>query len=188
VLLMTFVAVSGIGAVFQNVIRDKLGGGVEFLVSLPVDRRVLASSRTAACCLLAVPPGACLTAVGALALRSYGAPLPGPAVTAGAFGLAVTGVAAGAVLGMGVSLRLKAAHFANVVIVGFLAGLAVIWLVTHVIHPSPESLRRLAAPEWFAPALISTLAGLLGATSWLGYYLAWTGLERFRPDRDQVSW
>ena len=57
VLLMTFVAVSGTGAVFQNVIRDKLEGGLDFLVSLPVDRRVLAISRAVACAVLAVPAG-----------------------------------------------------------------------------------------------------------------------------------
>jgi ABC-type Na+ efflux pump permease subunit len=187
-LLMTFVAISGIGAAFQNVIRDKLDGGLEFLLSLPVDRRVLALSRTAACAALGLPAGAALTATGRLALRTAGVSPPGVSITAGAFVLSTLAVAAVAVLMMGISLRLKAAHFANMVAVGFLAGLGVVWLVSHVVRPSRGGLLRLAAAPWLPGLLVLTVSVLLGAATWLGYRLARTGLERFRPDRDQVSW
>ncbi|MCG6958171.1 MAG: hypothetical protein LJF04_19450 [Gemmatimonadetes bacterium] len=187
-LLMTFVAVSGIGTVFQNVIRDKLDGGLEFLLSLPVDRRLLAVSRTAACAALALPAGAALTAAGWLALRAAGASPPGVAITSVAFVLSVLGVASVAVLMMGISLRLKAAHFANLVAAGFLAGLGVVWLVSHVVRPSREALLRLAATPWFPGLSVLTAGALLVSAAWLGYGLARTGLERFRPDRDQVYW
>lgn len=188
VLLMTFVAVSGTGAVFQNVIRDKLEGGLDFLVSLPVDRRVLALSRAAACGALAVPAGACLTAAGTMALRAANAHNFGALTVAAAFVLATAGMTAVAMLGMGLSLRLKVSHFANLIVVGFLAGLGTLWLLSHALHLSRETLLALATTPWFLPAFIVAITGLLVFAGWLGYYLAWTGLDRFSPGRDQVDW
>jgi ABC-type Na+ efflux pump permease subunit len=187
-LLVTFVAVSGIGTIFQNVIRDKLAGGLEFLIALPVDRRVLALSRTAACAVVALPAGGALTAAGCLALQAAGMPRPGVVATASLFVVCAAGVAAFAILAMGISLRLKAAHFANLVMAAFLVGLGVVWVTSHVFHPSRATLVGLTMAPWFTGLTVLAAGALLSTAAWVGYGLARTGLERFKPERDQVSW
>jgi hypothetical protein len=41
---------------------------------------------------------------------------------------------------------------------------------------------------WFPRALAVVLGLLVGTAGWLAYWLSRTGLERFRPERDEPTW
>lgn len=169
------------------VTRDKVDGGLEFLVSLPVDRATLAAARLGVGGLLALGAGLCFT--GAFWV-TVGDALPGtsgPRLALEAFG-AITGVAVLATgLGIGMSLRMRASHFANLAFVGFLATLALGEVLERVMPDGKATLLDLLGRPWFPRALAAALVLTAAGAGWLAYWLARTGLERYRPERDKMT-
>jgi hypothetical protein len=172
----------------MSIVKDKLDGGLEFLVALPVDRSVLAAARLGAGCLISMAGGLCLAVAFWLVSRQSLPAMRSHSLAPGAFGIIIVGAALSVGLGMGVSLRMRASRFANLVFAGFLVALVVEKLIRHAMPGGADVLLRLLAEPWFPRALAVALGLLAGAAAWLAYWLSRTGLERFRPERDEPTW
>jgi ABC-type Na+ efflux pump permease subunit len=183
VLGMTFLSTPVMG-----VVKDKLDGGLEFLVALPVDRSVLAAARLAAGSLLAVAGGLCLCAGLWLVARPSLPVTPSRSLALTMCGVVTVGAALSVGLGTGVSLRMRASRFANLLFAGFLVALLAGELARRAIPGGAAVFLPLMGEPWFPPALAIALGLLVGFASWLAYWLCRTGLERFRPERDEATW
>ena len=172
----------------MNVLRDRLDGGLEFLQSLPVSASLLAGARLLAVVVFAVPAGVAAS----IALWTarpddllVGAVLP---ATLGVFLGATTGVSVIGALGVGIALRLEARSFGNVVAAGFVALIAG-HEVTRRYFPTlvSDTLAVLSRPG--VPRILGVAAPLVvAALGWIAFRLARSGVERFTPGRDRVTW
>lgn len=172
----------------MSVVKDKLDGGLEFLVSLPADRRVLAGARLLAAGLISVPGGVCCAVAFWLVSRVVLAAAPGASLPLSLLGVITGGTVLFVGLGIGVSLRMRASHFANLVFAGLLAVLAAGKVLQSLFPGGKTAVLHMLGEPWVPPAFSVGLAlGALGV-GWFSYWLSRTGLERFRPERDQPSW
>jgi len=179
---------AGLWSVPMNVMRDKLEGGLEFLTALPVEPRVLAAARLLAVVIFALPAGAGGAAAVYLTYGAGLATIPALRLALWTFALVSAGAALAVGVGVGIALRIEARSFANLVVLGFLAVVAAGRLLARLApHVEPIAQTALADP-WLPAALCALLACLGAFFGWLAFYLARTGLERFGPRRDRITW
>lgn len=169
------------------ILRDKLDGSLEFLVSLPVDRGTLAAARLVGTIPFAVGGAVCLTA--GLWLVSFEA-LPdalSPYLILET-GVVSTGIMTiGTALATGVGLRLRARHFANLMLVGFVGVVASGAVIGHLVPGGLATMLGVMARPWFPRVAAAVLGlGAVGAV-WLSYALTRSAFERFRPERDKIA-
>lgn len=172
----------------MSVLRDRLDGGLEFLQALPVSAGRLAAARLLAAVAFALPAGV----ASAVAFSLVRAPAPGPpdALRGGllTFGLVTLAVASLAALGTGIALRLETRTFANGVGLAFVAVIAAHHLANRFLPGLEPGLVGLLGRPW-VPRLSMVAAPFLAvALGGLGFHLARSGIERFTPGRDRVTW
>lgn len=183
------VAVVGSAILMQvpgGVVREKLDGGIEFLVSLPVSRGLLAAARLVHVLLASVPCAIGFTALVALSVPGSTHRLPGGIWTLFA-GIFVTTLVAGALM-VGATLRFEVRHATNG-LAGFLVLLIVVDELVPKVLPDPlgTTLRLMARP-WAPYGATGVGALLVVVMLWLAFHLARTGLERYTPGRDRITW
>ncbi len=170
----------------MGVLRDKLDGGLEFLVSLPISPARLAAGRLLAAAMSCVPCSIALAVAVRLWLPAELEAVPGGFV--GALGLVWISTTLACLLMVGVAFRFEARTTLYVPISLGLVGIALDELAPGLVpHP-------LAVADWLMrqrwPSGLLWAAGgvaviLLG---WLAFQLARRGIERFTPGRDRVTW
>lgn len=185
-LLLSIAATAFAMQVPVGIVRDKLDGGLEFLLSLPVPPVHLAVGRFVATALC------CLPASGALALALHvsrpilEAAFPGGAL--GAFLAIWVGMNLLCMLMVGIALRFDArATLYLPVSLGFAAALSD--EIVKRMGWDPAALARLLMAQPWAPAAVRVVASLgVGALVWVALHLGRTGLERYTPGRDRITW
>jgi hypothetical protein len=171
-----------------NALRDKLDGGLEFLRVLPASPRTLATARLLAILLVALP-GA-LLGTGAAALSLLG-DVPGVVAVrplAGLF-LALTATfVVGGFLATALILRFEV-NQASYAPLAFLGVAFVLGRVGEHYLPDPVgTFMGLLPHAWFLPALWAVgLAAALGV-GWFALTLATSGIARFSPGKDRLTW
>ncbi|MCG6988686.1 MAG: hypothetical protein LJF06_10965 [Gemmatimonadetes bacterium] len=186
--ILLVLGMTALSAPVMGVVKDKLDGGLEFLVTLPVDRSLLAAARLGAGCILSVAGGLCLSAGLWLFARQSLRVTPSSSLAVGVFVVVTVGAALSVGLGIGVSLRMQASRFANLLFGGFLVALLAGEVTRRALPGGTTMLLRVLAEPWFPRALAVALGLLVGTATWLAYWLSRTGLERFRPERDEPTW
>ncbi len=185
--LLGFLAVNYALMIPGQAFRDKLDGTTEFMVTLPVPMSVLAGARLLACALASAPAAAVITAALGLGLPSVGLRLEGVGVTL-ELGLAIWLLATTvSYLGLALTTTLRLGAL-NYVLLG---GIGVIWgggtLIERLVPDPVGTFTRLVEQPWFLPAFgtgaVLAIAALLGVS----YTLLRIGLERFRPERDAIT-
>jgi ABC-type Na+ efflux pump permease subunit len=182
------IGLSFLVGIATNVVRDRIDGGLEFVVSLPVRPRLVAGARMAACALVAVPAASLIT----LALVLTIPPATGQAPTGTGAARLLVGVwvagSVGAGLLQGSLVRFTHETLARLPLVA-MALIIVVAAGTDRLFPHlDERLTALAGEPW-VPALMSgvTVVGALGGLA-LAYWLLEGGIRRFRPGRDRITW
>jgi ABC-type Na+ efflux pump permease subunit len=186
--LLSVLGISGLTGLLMSVVRDKLDGGIEFVVALPVPRGTLAAARLAACGIVSIPAGASLVAAFWLAYRDAIPSGGGFRLLVAMFPVAVCVVALPAALGVALTLRIEASRIGNVMFGGMLVFFALAEVLDHAVPDADVALIAFLTRPWAPGALVGALAALVGAGGWLAYRLARTGYERFRPVRDKATW
>jgi len=169
-----------------SILRDKLDGGMEFLVSLPTPASTLAAGRLLAVVVACVPGAAALWA-GLLLVT----PVPVWAVPGGPWnvllGMWLLTTVAMVVL-VGVTLRIRVEHTGAIFITFFVLSTAVDELVPRLLPDPLATARRLWTAPWAPLALWILGVTLVAGAVVVGFRLARTGFERFTPGRDRISW
>ncbi len=187
-----FGALMGVlGATFMmqgpaTVMRDKMEGGLEFLVSLPVPRPLLATSRLASGALMSLP-----SAIGFTTFVTLAAPASSHLFPGGIWSLFacifLTVLVIGSLM-LGWTLRFDVRQSMQT-FTGLLLGSLVLGSVGTKLVPDPRGVMlNLLARPWgrgIAECIVSLSVVVLLL---LAYHLARTGFERFTPGRDRITW
>jgi len=185
-LLLSVAAAAFAVQVPVGIIRDKLEGGLEFLLSLPVRPAHLAAGRFVATVLCCLPASGAL--VLALHVSTPGLEAGFPGGAPGAFLAIWAGLNLLAMLLVGIALRFDA-RTALYVPMG--AGFAAAMLdeAAGRMGWDLEGAARWLLTQPWASTVVQLLAGL-GACglAWLAFRLGRTGLERYTPGRDRITW
>lgn len=184
--LLALVATTFLMQVPMGVLRDKLDGGLEFLVTLPASPGDLAVGRLLAAAAACVPGALGLLAAVRLWFPTQVAALPGGLV--GAFGLLwITTTLVSALL-VAIAFRFEARTTLYVPI-----GLGLVGVVTDELAPGLVP-HPLEVVDWLTrqgwPTGVFWGAGGLSIAlvAWLAYRMARSGIERFEPGRDRITW
>ncbi len=169
-----------------TVVRDRLDGGLEFLVSLPVPRSLIARARLTYALVASVPCAIGFTAAAALLAPASAGALPGGLWTLFVWIFVV--VVLCAFLMVGWTLRFEARQATNGFI-GLVVGMTALGGLVPRVLPDPlgATLRLLARP-WAPWALGAGASIVIAGLLWLSFHLARTGLERFTPGRERITW
>jgi hypothetical protein len=172
----------------MNALRDKMDGGLEFLRQLPVSAETQAMGRLLALAVLAIPAALLASLAGALALQ---AELPWiwdarPLVSLFA-SLALLFVGGGFLL-TALVLRFEM-HQSSYLPLVFFAVVIIGDSIEERFLPDPVgSFTRMMAHPWFLPVAWVTLVALVALAGWIAFRLACSGIERFTPGRDRMTW
>jgi ABC-type Na+ efflux pump permease subunit len=171
----------------MSVMRDRLDGGLEFLQALPLSAGRLAAGRLLSAVLFSLPAGVVAAVAHGLTHPGLGgwATLRGASAASGA---ATVGVAVLAALATGIALRLEARAFANGFGLAFVSVIAVHHLTRRFAPNLAGAVAALAARPWMPHVGAVVLPLLAMAAAWLAFRLARSGMERFTPGRDRVTW
>ncbi len=185
-LLLSVAATAFAMQVPVGIMRDKLDGGLEFLVSLPVPAAHLAAGRfvaTVACCL----PASLALAL-ALHVSRPRLEVAFPLGPLGAFLAIWVGMNALCLLMVGLALRFEARTTLYLPVgLGF-AGALFDEISPRIGWDPAASARWLVAQPWAPTALSSGTLVATAALVWLAFHLGRTGLERYTPGRDRITW
>lgn len=184
--LLALIATTLFMQVPMCVLRDKLDGGMEFLVSLPVSSSSLAAGRLLAGAISCLPGSLALAVAIRLWVPEASAAVPG-GMAAVAGGLWIASALACCLL-VAVACRFEARTTLYVPIVSGLVAVALDELAPGVV-PDP-----LVAAGWllrrpWAPAVL-WIAGtsVVVLLAWLSLRVARTGIARFEQGRDRITW
>jgi ABC-type Na+ efflux pump permease subunit len=186
-IVLMVIGMTGLFSPPMSTMRDKIDGGMEFLTALPVERSTLAAARMIASLLAGLFAGA----AGALAVVLFGHRLAGLGtvrLAVASFGLIslVTGV--GTALTTGMSCRMEARNFSKLFLVFLVAFVGVGKLAESIPGEWKRSAWTALGRPWF-PEMVGAVTLLVSALLlYLSYHMARTGLERFTPGRDRITW
>jgi len=186
--LYATIGLSFLVGIATNVVRDRIDGGLEFVVSLPVSAKLVAAARLAACALVALPAALLMTVGLALTLPPVTGQAPTATWSAQLFVGAWVAGSVGAGLLQGSLVRFTQETLARLPLVA-MAVIIVVGAGTDRLFPDlDQRLAALAGEPWL-PALLSgvTVVGALGGFA-LAYWLLEGGVRRFRPGRDRITW
>jgi hypothetical protein len=185
--ILTVIGMTILMSAVLSTLSDKATQGLEFLVSLPVERSVLAGARLAAGVVLSLAASPFLAAA-VLLVSGSALPAVGLALRSVATGgvIFVTG-ALGVALCIGVGLRIRVRQFGALFLVGFVGVTALEHAVQAVLPHERPALLKLVAWPWLPQVAGASGVLLAAAVGRLAYWLARTGYERHRPERDEVQ-
>jgi hypothetical protein len=170
----------------MGVLRDKLDGGLEFLVSLPATTDSLALGRLLAAAIACIPCAIGLAVAARLWFPTEVDALPGGLFAGAALAWIATALAC--VLMVAVAFRFEARTTLYVPISLGLVGIALDEIAPGLIpHPLVVA-GWLTRRTWSSGVLWAVGIVAVMLLTWLAFWLARSGIERFEPGRDRISW
>lgn len=171
-----------------NTVRDKLDGGMEFLCFLPVTPQAHALARLISLVVVAVPGAIICTGAVAFSLHdSVPSVVNARSLIGVAVGLELALVGGGYLTGA-LFLRFDVSS-SSLVPVGVIFGLYAFGALVDRWVPDPmATVTRLASHSWFLPSVWwgGTLA--VAALAWLAFLVTASGIARFTPPKDRMTW
>jgi hypothetical protein len=185
-LLLSIAATAFAVQVPVGIVRDKLDGGLEFLLSLPVPPAHLAAGRFAAAILCCLPASGALVLALHVSRPDLEAVFPGGA--SGAFLAMWAGLNLLCTLLVGIALRFDARTALYLPMgMGFVAA-ALDETARRMGWDVEAPMRWLLTQPW-VPGAVRAIAVLgFGGLMWLSFHLGRTGLERYTPGGDRITW
>jgi len=169
-----------------GILRDRLDGGLEFLLSLPVPPVHLAAGRFVAAVLCCLPASGALVVALHVSRPDVEAAFPGGAP--GAFVAIWAGLNLLSTLLVGISLRFEARTALYVPMgLGFVAAMLE-EAAGRAGWDAEASARWLLAQPWAPGALRVLVPAGVVVLGLLAFHLGRTGLERYTPGRDRITW
>lgn len=167
-----------------NALKDKLDGGLEFLRLLPVSAVTQVTGRLLALLGVAFPGALVATVAAVLALQEG---VPGalePRAVIQMFGAVLLFTVGGGFFATAMVLRFELQK-SNYVIFGFVGA---VWVLDRVLPDPVGTFLALSVHTWFVPAAWTLGVVSVVAMAWAAFALACSGIERFTPSGDRLTW
>lgn len=182
--LLAVVGLVPVMGVPMNALRDKLDGGLEFLGLLPVSPRTHAAARLLALVGASIPAALVATAAAVLALQGGITGPLGPRPILQLFLATLLFMVGGAFFATALILRFQTQQGHYVVLALLGSG-----MVLDRVLPDPvATFLALSVHGWFIPVVWSLGVVAVGAMAWLAFSMACSGIERFKPSADRLTW
>ena len=188
-LVLVTVGISGFGAIPSGVVKDKLGGTMEFLATLPVSAATVVGARFAAAVLFAAPGAMMLAAAcGWFVYPLIGTGGRGQVVWA-SFVVAWAALSAVPCLLAGLLTRFKLNKLVRSLPIGVIAsGAAGVYAIDLLFGDPLQAARAVMARDlglhvWVAIVVLGAVGVIAGS-----FVLARQGIVNFRPELDSIEW